>query len=162
MKCPGCQHVISGAGAFCGYCGHKYSAEFQSELSLYLELKADLDKLRSIAKNDFAAGIERLSQKIEKRYGGEGKRAAPAPAKPLGNTINSPMVGTFYKAPSPESPAFVKEGDIIKEGQTVCIIEAMKLMNELKSEVKGKITKILVENGQAVEFGQPLFVVEPA
>ncbi|OGF46442.1 MAG: acetyl-CoA carboxylase, biotin carboxyl carrier protein [Candidatus Firestonebacteria bacterium RIFOXYA2_FULL_40_8] len=88
--------------------------------------------------------------------------AAPAPAKPLGNTINSPMVGTFYKAPSPESPAFVKEGDIIKEGQTVCIIEAMKLMNELKSEVKGKITKILVENGQAVEFGQPLFVVEPA
>ncbi|OGS47040.1 MAG: hypothetical protein A3J79_06780 [Elusimicrobia bacterium RIFOXYB2_FULL_62_6] len=82
MKCPGCQHVISGAGAFCGYCGHKYSAEFQSELSLYLELKADLDKLRSIAKNDFAAGIERLSQKIEKRYGGEGKRAAPAPAKP--------------------------------------------------------------------------------
>ncbi|MEI6846229.1 MAG: acetyl-CoA carboxylase biotin carboxyl carrier protein [Candidatus Firestonebacteria bacterium] len=86
--------------------------------------------------------------------------AAPAPAKVLGNTINSPMVGTFYRSPSPESAPFVKEGDAIKEGQTVCIIEAMKLMNEFKSEIKGKITKILVENGQAVEFGQPLFVVE--
>ncbi|MFH1074662.1 MAG: acetyl-CoA carboxylase biotin carboxyl carrier protein [Candidatus Firestonebacteria bacterium] len=91
--------------------------------------------------------------------------AVPAPTasvKPLGNTINSPMVGTFYRAPSPEATPFVKEGDIVKEGQTVCIIEAMKLMNELKSETKGKITKILVENGQAVEFGQPLFVVEHA
>jgi len=86
--------------------------------------------------------------------------AAPAAAKPLGNTINSPMVGTFYRSPSPESAPFVKDGDVIKEGQTVCIIEAMKLMNELKSETKGRITKILVENGQAVEFGQPLFVVE--
>ncbi|OGF47437.1 MAG: acetyl-CoA carboxylase, biotin carboxyl carrier protein [Candidatus Firestonebacteria bacterium RIFOXYC2_FULL_39_67] len=88
--------------------------------------------------------------------------SVPASAKSLGSTINSPMVGTFYKAPSPESVPFIKEGDIIKEGQTVCIIEAMKLMNELKSETKGRITKILVENGQAVEFGQPLFVVEPA
>ena len=90
--------------------------------------------------------------------------AAPvAPAAPTvaGNTINSPMVGTFYRSPSPDSAAFVKEGDIIKEGQTVCIIEAMKLMNELKAETKGRVVKISVENGQAVEFGQVLFVIEP-
>lgn len=88
---------------------------------------------------------------------------SPAPAlKPEGNTINSPMVGTFYRSPAPDSPAFVKEGDLIKEGQTICILEAMKLMNEIKAETKGRIVKILVENGQAVEFGQALFVVEPA
>jgi len=86
---------------------------------------------------------------------------AAEPVKPAGNTINSPMVGTFYRAPAPDSAPFVKEGDIIKEGQTVCIIEAMKLMNEIKAETKGKITKIMVENGQAVEFGQALFIVEP-
>ena len=99
-------------------------------------------------------------------------QAAPAPAakkeeKPAekkidGVTINSPMVGTFYKSPAPDAAAFVKEGDVVSEGKTVCIIEAMKLMNEIKSEVKGKIIKILVENGQPVEFGQPLFLVEPA
>ena len=77
-----------------------------------------------------------------------------------GVTINSPMVGTFYRSPSPDAAPFVKEGDMVAEGKTVCIIEAMKLMNEIKSEVKGKIAKILVENGQPVEFGQPLFVVE--
>ncbi len=89
----------------------------------------------------------------------------PAPAaeaaKPAGNTINSPMVGTFYKAPAPDAAPFVKEGDIVKEGQTVCVIEAMKLMNEIKSEIKGKVTKVMVENGQAVDFGQALFVIEP-
>jgi oxaloacetate decarboxylase alpha subunit len=76
-------------------------------------------------------------------------------------TIDSPMVGTFYRAPSPDAQPFVKEGDEIKEGQTVCIIEAMKLMNEIKSEVKGKVVKVLVENGQPVEFGQHLFLIEP-
>ena len=71
------------------------------------------------------------------------------------------MVGTFYKAPAPDAAPFVKEGDIVKEGQTVCVIEAMKLMNEIKSEIKGKVTKVMVENGQAVDFGQALFVIEP-
>ncbi len=74
--------------------------------------------------------------------------------------ITSPMVGTFYRAPSPEAVIFVNVGDFISSGQVLCILEAMKLMNEFKSEVSGKIVKILVENGEAVEFGQPLFLVE--
>lgn len=75
--------------------------------------------------------------------------------------ITSPMVGTFYRAPSPESPSFVELGDIVEIGQVVCIVEAMKLMNEIKSEVKGKIAEVAVENAEPVEFGQPLFIVEP-
>lgn len=75
-------------------------------------------------------------------------------------TIKSPMVGTFYRSPSPESNAYVEVGAEVNENTVVCIVEAMKLMNEIKAEVKGKIKKILVENAQAVEFGQPLFQVE--
>ncbi|MCD5402024.1 acetyl-CoA carboxylase biotin carboxyl carrier protein [candidate division NPL-UPA2 bacterium] len=75
--------------------------------------------------------------------------------------ISSPMVGTFYLAPSPEAKPFVEEGDEIEEGQVICIIEAMKLMNEIKSEVKGRAVKILAENGHPVEFGQALFMIEP-
>ena len=71
------------------------------------------------------------------------------------------MVGTFYAAPSPGAEPYAKEGDIIKEGQVLCIIEAMKLMNEIESKVHGRIAKILVENAQPVEYGQPLFLVEP-
>ncbi len=76
-------------------------------------------------------------------------------------TIEAPMVGTFYHAPSPTAEPYVKEGDTVKEGQVLCIIEAMKLMNEIESKVSGRISKILVENSQPVEFGQPLFLVEP-
>lgn len=90
--------------------------------------------------------------------------AAPA-ATPPGNPnwveIKSPMVGTFYEAPAPGESAFVKVGDRIKAGQTVCILEAMKLMNELEAEVTGEIVEILVENGQPVEFDQPLMRVLP-
>lgn len=76
-------------------------------------------------------------------------------------TLEAPMVGTFYRAPSPTSDPYVKEGDVVKEGQVLCIIEAMKLMNEIESKVAGRVAKILVENGQPVEFGQPLFLIEP-
>lgn len=76
--------------------------------------------------------------------------------------IKSPMVGTFYRAPAPDAPNFVEIGQQIEVGQVLCIIEAMKLMNEIKSEVKGRIVAIPVENGQPVEFGQVLFVVEPS
>ena len=76
--------------------------------------------------------------------------------------IKAPMVGTFYRSPSPEAPPYVKVGDEISIGQVICIIEAMKLMNEIKSEVKGKIVDIQVDNAEPVEFGQVLFVVEPA
>ena len=75
--------------------------------------------------------------------------------------IKSPMVGTFYRAPAPDAPPFVEIGQDLEAGQVVCIIEAMKLMNEIKSEVTGRITDILVESGAPVEFGQPLFVVGP-
>ena len=75
--------------------------------------------------------------------------------------IKSPMVGSFYRAPAPDAPPFVEVGQEIDIGQVVCIIEAMKLMNEIKSEVAGRIAEVLVDNGSPVEFGQPLFVVEP-
>ncbi len=87
---------------------------------------------------------------------------APAPPKSKNLEIKSPMVGTFYKAPSPDVPPFVKVGDNIEAGKVVCIIEAMKLMNEIKSEIKGKVVAVLVENADPVEFGQTLFLVEPA
>jgi acetyl-CoA carboxylase biotin carboxyl carrier protein len=85
--------------------------------------------------------------------------AAPAPAAPQGHVVTSPMVGTFYRAPSPGADPFVQVGDTVKEGQTICIIEAMKLLNEIESDKSGVVKEILVENGQAVEYGQPLFVV---
>nr|AKQ03037.1 pyruvate carboxylase subunit B, oxaloacetate decarboxylase, alpha subunit [uncultured bacterium Rifle_16ft_4_minimus_37862] len=71
------------------------------------------------------------------------------------------MVGTFYRAPSPNVEPYVQEGDVVKEGQILCIIEAMKLMNEIESKAAGRIVKILVENGHGVEYGQPLFLIEP-
>lgn len=75
--------------------------------------------------------------------------------------IKSPMVGTFYRAPSPEAAPFVESGQEIEVGQVICIIEAMKLMNEIKSEIKGRLIEVLVENAEPVEFGQPLFLIEP-
>jgi acetyl-CoA carboxylase biotin carboxyl carrier protein len=77
-------------------------------------------------------------------------------------TIEAPMVGTFYRASSPTAEPYVREGDIVKEGQILCIIEAMKLMNEIESKASGRIVKILVENGQPVEYGQPLVLIDPA
>jgi acetyl-CoA carboxylase biotin carboxyl carrier protein len=76
-------------------------------------------------------------------------------------TIEAPMVGTFYRAPSPDAQPFVRDGDRVKKGQVVCIIEAMKLMNEIESKVAGRVVKVLVENAQPVEYGQPLFLLEP-
>ena len=77
--------------------------------------------------------------------------------EPTGNTVKSPLVGTFYAAPSEDAPAFVKVGDIVKKGQILAIVEAMKLMNDIESEYEGEIAEIYVENGQSVEYGQPLF-----
>jgi len=101
--------------------------------------------------------IEKIPQKIPVETPKE--EALPkAPTKTI--EIRSPMVGTFYRAPSPESPPYVEVGSIIEPGQVICIIEAMKLMNEIKSEIRGKILEILVENAEPVEFDQPLFLVE--
>ena len=87
----------------------------------------------------------------------------PVEKAPASNllTIKSPMIGTFYRSSSPENPSFVNIGDEVKKGQTVCIIEAMKLFNEIESEVTGRVVKVLVENASPVEYDQPLFVVEP-
>lgn len=88
--------------------------------------------------------------------------AAPAPSAPAeitGHIVKSPMVGSFYRSSAPGSPAFVEVGATVKEGDTLCIIEAMKLLNEIEADASGVIKEILVENGQPVEFGQPLFVI---
>lgn len=85
--------------------------------------------------------------------------AAPPASRPTQQVV-SPMVGTFYRAPAPEAPPFVEVGDTVRPGQTLCILEAMKLMNELESEVGGVLRRILVENGQPVEYGQVLFEIE--
>jgi acetyl-CoA carboxylase biotin carboxyl carrier protein len=99
---------------------------------------------------------------------------APAPAAPVvatpavpepppaavGHTVTSPMVGTFYRSANPGAKAFAEVGDTVKEGDPICIIEAMKIMNEIEADRSGTVTRILCENGQAVEFGQPLFVIE--
>jgi acetyl-CoA carboxylase biotin carboxyl carrier protein len=100
-----------------------------------------------------------------------GAPAEPAPAAPVAVVpaapeqryvkVVSPMVGTFYRAPAPDADAYVELGDSVSVGQTVCIIEAMKLMNEIESEVHGKVARIAVENGQPVEYGQTLFLIDP-
>jgi acetyl-CoA carboxylase biotin carboxyl carrier protein len=95
-----------------------------------------------------------------------GTTPAPAVAGPAataaaaGHAVKSPMVGTFYRSSSPGAPAFVEIGTQVKEGDTVCIIEAMKILNEIEADKAGTVTQILVENGQAVEYGQPLFIIE--
>jgi acetyl-CoA carboxylase biotin carboxyl carrier protein len=95
--------------------------------------------------------------------------SAPAPANQAANAakddglkiVESPMVGTFYRAPSPGAPSFVEVGDNVTRGKTLCIVEAMKLLNEIESDVSGVVVEILVENGQPVQFGQPLFKIRP-
>lgn len=92
-----------------------------------------------------------------------GQPAAAAPAaesaEPEGHVVKSPMVGTFYRSPSPGAPAFVEVGSQVKEGETLCIIEAMKLLNEIESDKTGVVKEIIAENGQPVEFGEPLFLI---
>jgi len=90
--------------------------------------------------------------------------APPTPAAPPagGKTINSPMVGTFYRSSSPDAEAFVQAGSTLKADTVICIIEAMKVMNEIRAEMSGVVLEVLVENGQPVEFGQPLFLVKPS
>ncbi len=86
--------------------------------------------------------------------------SAPVAEVPTGHTVKSPMVGTFYRSSSPGAKAFVEIGDVVKEGDTICIIEAMKNLNKIEADKSGTVSKILSENGQAVEYGQPLFIIE--
>jgi oxaloacetate decarboxylase alpha subunit len=92
---------------------------------------------------------------------GAGARRGDGEKSEASTAINSPMVGTFYRAPAPDADPYVEVGDKVDVGQTVCIVEAMKLMNEIESEVRGRIVEVLVENAQPVEFGQKLFLVAP-
>jgi acetyl-CoA carboxylase biotin carboxyl carrier protein len=107
-----------------------------------------------------------MPQQGVQHYAAPSAHAAPAPVaapaaapEPTGHVVKSPMVGTFYRASSPGAPSFVEVGSTVKEGDTLCIIEAMKLLNEIDADVSGTVTQVLVENGQPVEFGQPLFVI---
>ncbi len=86
--------------------------------------------------------------------------APAAPAEPVGHAVKSPMVGTFYRSASPGAKAFVEIGSVVKEGETICIIEAMKILNEIEADKSGTVTAILCQNGQAVEYGQALFTIE--
>jgi len=95
---------------------------------------------------------------VETTAAGAGKKVSESKY----HIIKSPMVGTFYRTPSPDSPPYVEEGQSINKGQALCIVEAMKLMNEIESDIKGKIVSILVENGQPVEYGEALFEIDPA
>jgi len=132
------------------------------------ELELEKDGLKIRLKKNASGFVEssvvegsRLTQMTpSSRESSETKEASKPLPTPAKMTIKSPMVGTFYASPSPESPSFVQTGTQVEVGQVICIIEAMKLMNEIKSEVRGKITEILVNNGDPVEFGQPLFLVE--
>lgn len=87
-------------------------------------------------------------------------QAAPAVEVAAGHTVKSPMVGTFYRSSSPGAKAFIEVGSVVKEGETICIIEAMKILNEIEADKAGTISRILCDNGQAVEYGQPLFIIE--
>lgn len=108
-----------------------------------------------------SGGIERAVEYVAPHH--VTQPSAPAAVTTKGGTeIKSPMVGTFYRSPSPDAAPYVTIGDTVQPGQVICIIEAMKLMNEIKAEIRGKIVDIQVENAEPVEFGQTLFVVEPA
>lgn len=114
-----------------------------------------------------ASGVDPLGMESSGVQGAKPGNAASADLKeqakmPEGTLITSPFVGTFYRSPSPESPSFVESGSRVRKGQALCIVEAMKLMNEIESEVEGEVVGILVENGKPVEFGTPLFVIKPS
>ena len=148
------------------------------------EIKAIVDLMKrsgltefQLEEKDFKLRICRKSDEVQTLYQATTPAPFPMPPQPMGPAasqhtppaepapreddtsryIRSPMVGTFYTAPSPESPSFVKTGDTVSEDSVVCIVEAMKVMNEIKAEMKGKVLEILVDNGDSVEYGQPLF-----
>lgn len=132
-----------------------------------VELEVEKDGMRIRLKKT-SSGTEGYTGPIvvhqERISEGQHKETAETPIEKVSVKtveIRAPMVGTFYRAPSPEAPPYVEIGQTIEPGQVICIIEAMKLMNEIKSEIKGKILEILVDNAEPVEFGQPMLLIEP-
>jgi oxaloacetate decarboxylase alpha subunit len=127
------------------------------------ELEIEKDGVRIRLKKGsggYEKAVEFVAPSAASPAAAEGRPAAEVVEKKNVLEIKSPMVGTFYRAPAPEAPSYVNIGDVIEPGQVICIVEAMKLMNEIKAEVKGKVVDIQVENAEPVEFGQVLFVVE--
>ena len=123
-----------------------------------LELTEGEEKVK-ISRNSGGLQPPQLIQSQPQSIKTEEKKETEIPLSIDGNTINSPMVGSFYRAASPDSAPFVEVGSTVKRGEVLCIIEAMKLLNEIESDHDGIIKKILVENGQPVEFGEPLFII---
>jgi len=131
-----------------------------------MELEVEKEGMRIRLKKSTSADIAAAPLIVEREFTRE--KSSPSSSREEVQAtqlrlveIKAPMVGTFYRAPSPESSPYVEIGNIIEPGQVICIIEAMKLMNEIKSEIKGKVTEILVDNAEPVEYGQALFLVEP-
>ncbi len=146
---------------------HRAVSELARQLGALLaelgltEIEVDLGRARVRLARTVAAPATPVPLGTAPVPSGE-RMAATDVASTSAITIEAPMVGTFYRAPSPTAEPYAREGDVVKEGQVLCIIEAMKLMNEIESKAGGRIARILVENGQPVEFGQPLFLIEPA
>lgn len=130
-----------------------------------VEIEDEEMRLR-VKRYGVAASLPMVAAQLAAPAAAAASAAAPSgPARPAASarakTISSPFVGTFYRSPSPDADAFVQIGQTVRKGQTLCIVEAMKLMNEIEAEIDGKILDVLHENGQPVEFGQGLFVIEP-
>lgn len=130
------------------------------------ELEFEREGFRIRLKRESAAGST-LGAKSDSTAGGApahtDNQAVSVPESTVGLvTITSPIVGTFYRSPSPDADPYVEEGDVVKKGQVLCIVEAMKLMNEIESELHGRVVKILAESTKPVEYGQPLFLIDPS
>jgi acetyl-CoA carboxylase biotin carboxyl carrier protein len=130
-------------------------------MELEIEKEGMRIRLKKTGAGEAAGGPFIIEKEVLAEKAAPAAKGQAAPPSLQTAEIKSPMVGTFYRAPSPEANPYVEIGQVIEPGQVICIIEAMKLMNEIKSEIKGKITEILVENAEPVEFGQPLFLIEP-
>jgi acetyl-CoA carboxylase biotin carboxyl carrier protein len=138
------------------------------------ELTIERDEARIQIKRGIAAPAPVMIQAPMHHHMGDMMLAAPsntgaastpaAPVEPVisGHQVTSPMVGTFYASPSPKDAPFVNEGDMVKVGDALCIVEAMKMMNSIEADVAGRVVKVLVKNGQPVEFGQPLIIIDPS
>lgn len=130
------------------------------------ELEFEREGFRIRLKRESAAGLPLVVKSDTMAAGGPAQtdsQAAAVSEQTNGMvTITSPIVGTFYRSPSPDADPYVEEGDVVKKGQVLCIVEAMKLMNEIESEVVGRVVKILAESTKPVEYGQPLFLIDPS
>lgn len=133
----------------------------KKDFQLKLKKGTDVDELRGLlASLPAPAALPVHAAHAPAALPADGAAPAPAPAAADGIEINSPMVGTFYQKPAPDAPSFVEVGSVVSVGQTVCIIEAMKVMNEIKAEVSGTITAIIAQDGKPVQFGDVLFRIK--